>query len=290
MLERRGTRKRRHHLLVAGTGRAGTSFLVRYLTAIGLDTHLSRRGPDAWYDDEAQAGYEDFPEGEELGNLPYVVKNPLVYEFIDQLLAIPEVAIDGAIVPVRALKAAASSRVVLERRAMYEHYPWQALMERAFEQQSTSAPGGIVYSLDVMDTARLLAVGFHLLIERLVRADVPIVFLDFPRLVDDHDYLYDALGRYRPAHVGRDEARHAFERIADARLVRIERELAPGPISSDEALADGLDRAALLREIVRLRTEVRALSEDVKQRSAAPSTASHACERVDPKSRRGDGA
>ena len=33
---------RRRHLLIAGTGRAGTSFLVRYLAELGLDTHLGR--------------------------------------------------------------------------------------------------------------------------------------------------------------------------------------------------------------------------------------------------------
>jgi len=35
------------HLVISGTGRAGTSFLVRWLTEMGLDTHLSRRGADA---------------------------------------------------------------------------------------------------------------------------------------------------------------------------------------------------------------------------------------------------
>ena len=32
------------HLIIAGTGRAGTSFLVRYLTELGLDTTLARQG------------------------------------------------------------------------------------------------------------------------------------------------------------------------------------------------------------------------------------------------------
>jgi hypothetical protein len=32
----------RRHLLIAGTGRAGTSFLVRYLSALGLETEIDR--------------------------------------------------------------------------------------------------------------------------------------------------------------------------------------------------------------------------------------------------------
>ena len=43
------------HLFIAGTGRAGTSFLVRYLTALGLDTRLTRHGEEGW-DEEAHAG------------------------------------------------------------------------------------------------------------------------------------------------------------------------------------------------------------------------------------------
>src|SRR5208337_3522572 len=40
----------RRHLIIAGTGRAGTSFLVRYLTELGLDTILTREGEAAWWD------------------------------------------------------------------------------------------------------------------------------------------------------------------------------------------------------------------------------------------------
>lgn len=46
------------HLLIGGTGRAGTSFLVRYLTHLGLDTVLSRSGSAASWDEAANAGLE----------------------------------------------------------------------------------------------------------------------------------------------------------------------------------------------------------------------------------------
>ncbi len=50
----------RHHLLIAGTGRAGTSFLVRWLAAAGLRTHLASHDTPMW-DDDANAGLEDLP-------------------------------------------------------------------------------------------------------------------------------------------------------------------------------------------------------------------------------------
>ena len=74
------------HLLIAGTGRAGTSFLVRYLAKLGLDTQLSRTGADANWDDAANAGLETLllPGA---ADLPYVIKSPWTYQVIHQALA-----------------------------------------------------------------------------------------------------------------------------------------------------------------------------------------------------------
>ena len=93
------------HLLIAGTGRAGTSFLVRYLHALGLDTHIARQGDRQW-DEAAQAGLEDIPLGLAPGSLPYVVKSPWLTECIDQVLAEGAIAIDAVVIPVRDLAEA----------------------------------------------------------------------------------------------------------------------------------------------------------------------------------------
>lgn len=239
----------RRHLIIAGTGRAGTTFLVRYLTAAGLDTHLSRRGEAAWLDEEAQAGLEDFPFGPDSGELPYVIKNPMLFEFIDQVLADESIAVDGVIIPMRDLNEATDSRIILERRSMYEHLPWLGYMEKAWESAG-NVPGGLIHSLNALDEARLLATGFHLLVERLVRANVPFVFLDFPRIVNDADYLYDQLATLVPNLPDREAARDIHAGIADPALVRVTADK-PAP---DERL-DGI---ALRRELVRLRAALAA--------------------------------
>ena len=74
-----------HHLVIAGTGRAGTSFLVRYLTELGLDTSLSRQGEAAFWDEAANAGLEEFPIVGSGANLPYVVKSPWTGDCIERL-------------------------------------------------------------------------------------------------------------------------------------------------------------------------------------------------------------
>ena len=89
-----------HHLLITGTGRAGTSFLVKYLAELGLDTHLEDPDGASW-DEVAHAGLEDLLLLEQPKHLPYVIKSPWLTEYIDQVLARDDIAIDGVIIPVR---------------------------------------------------------------------------------------------------------------------------------------------------------------------------------------------
>ena len=120
------------HLVIAGTGRAGTSFLVRYLTELGLDTTLTRKGDAADWDAEANAGLEDLVVAGK--SLPYVVKSPWIGEYVEQVVKQDRFKIDAFIVPVRDLVEVATSRVVLEQRAIHQHNPWMAeQLDRTWE-------------------------------------------------------------------------------------------------------------------------------------------------------------
>jgi hypothetical protein len=246
----------RHHLLIAGTGRAGTSFLVRWLAAAGLRTHLSAHDTPMW-DDAANAGLEDLPLATDWQTAPYVMKSPWLVEVIDEVLANPRIVLDGVIIPVRELTEAAASRVVQELQAAHRKNPWMTGLSRGFEQWGTT-PGGVVYSLDPVDQARLLAVSFHRLVQRLVKADIPIVFLDFPRLALDAEYLFRKLRRFVPATNAQALAAHA--EIADPEKIRVDREFAAlreGHASGAEYQAlDSLNAVALGREVRRLLGEL----------------------------------
>lgn len=251
------------HLVIAGTGRAGTSFLVRYLTALGLDTNLARRGEGAYWDSEANAGLEDLPIfGEEA---PYVVKSPWISECVEQVLADKRLKIDAVIVPVRDLVEAAASRVVLERRAIHQSHPWMAEQLDRPWQTYGHTPGGLVYSLNPLDQARLLAVQFHQLVLKVSEAGIPMVFPVFPRIATDWAYLHQCLGTVLPAHITAEMARSAHARVADSAKVRVTheigwdraedairtREYAPRFPSQTE-----VDNIALRREIGRLRQQL----------------------------------
>lgn len=253
---------RRHHLLIAGTGRAGTSVLVRYLTGLGLETHLSRHGAASWYSKEAEAGFEDILLSAVAPDSPYVVKSPWSYQFAQEMLDDPGITLDAVIVPVRDLVEAAASRSIRELQGMHEALPWMAQVARTWEHWGMT-PGGAVYSLSPVDIARLLAVGFHRLIERLVQADVPIVLLAFPRFAADPDYLYRKLAPVLPVAVPAALAREVHEATFHVEKVRVGHELedaeawqtGAGEVRGPSLAA--LEGAALKREVTRLREQLR---------------------------------
>jgi hypothetical protein len=259
-----GTAARRNHLMVAGTGRAGTTFLVRYLTELGLTTHLSRNA-DAVVDARANAGLEDLPVTGDPAELPYVIKSPWLHEYVEELLQ--TVQLDAVIVPVRDLNEAASSRILVEMDTMHGAAPWLARHAAPWDSWGWS-PGGAVFSLDAVDQARLLAVGFHNLIERLVRADVPIVFLSFPRMVLDAKYVHHRLSPVLPHKVSEQAALAAHARSADATGLRVGAELA-APVPERPDLRD-LDMIAVRRQMLRLRADLAQIRASRSWRLMAP--------------------
>ncbi len=218
--------------MIAGTGRAGTSFLVRFLEACGLDT-----GPtELPFDERARAGLE--------GNLldesaPYIVKDPWLFAYCDQIDQ-GEVEVEALLVPVRELAAAATSRILQERMTMADSF-WADLPPSDVHGM---IPGGAVYSLDTVDEARILAVGFHRLILWATARQIPLFLLEFPRIVNDAEYLIDTLWPWLGAHCERDRAMSAFASVADPDLVRVD----GARVSGSEAHmtdAEQLDRAAM---------------------------------------------
>jgi hypothetical protein len=252
------------HLIIAGTGRAGTSFLVRYLTELGLDTNLARNGDGASWDSDANAGLEDHPIFDEHAS--YVVKSPWISECVEQILTDKRLKIDAFIVPLRDLVETATSRVVLERRAIHQNNPWMAeRLDRSWETYGHT-PGGLHYSLNPLDQARLLAVHFHRLVLKASEAGIPLVFPVFPRIATDWAYLHQCLKAVLPAHITAEMARSAHARVADAAKVRVTNEIvkdrAEDAIQTKEygrrfPNQTELDNIALRREIGRLRQELR---------------------------------
>lgn len=167
------------HLVISGTGRAGTSFLVQWLGASGLD--VGEFGPQD-YHPEARAGYE---RNLLQPDLPYVVKDPWLWTYCADVD--PDM-VEVLVLPVRRLYDAAESRVRVERAAgaKRSHWGW--------------TNGGVLCSLDPFWQSRILAFGFYELVQWAVDNDIPIQTLAYPRLVQSAAYAVDRLADWLPNH------------------------------------------------------------------------------------------
>jgi hypothetical protein len=199
----------RHHAVIAGTGRAGTSFLVKFLGTCGLDI-----GASAGWHETARAGLE---RNLVLDATSYVIKDPWLSTYCNEI-DLENFHIDALIVPVRDLDDSAKSRILQERIAMSSD---PELLIGAADVRG-GAPGGVIYSLDPVDQARLLAVEFHRLIHWSTKNQLPLFLLDFPRLVQDESYLIESLWPWLSHHCSREAAHSAFATVVDPSLVRLD--------------------------------------------------------------------
>ena len=173
------------HILISGTGRAGTTLLVKYFTALGFDT-----GFELDHAKTVNTGLEHVAETEPL---PYVIKSPHYTDFLGRCLDLGTLNIKCCIVPVRRLFDAAESR-------------------RQF---------GLVWlTNDPQDQERVLAVQLHKLIETLVRHNVTTYFLHFPTFAESAEVLYTGLKPVLDQHgVSREESDAAHREIVDLQQI-----------------------------------------------------------------------
>ncbi len=168
--------KIRHHVVISGTGRAGTSFLVQLLTHLAQDTGYQPNTLELY--PEAKAGLEfDVRDP----GAPYIVKSPWLCDYIDEILANPLLRIDHAILPVRDFVAAAASRAHVQQYTT------------GSPDGDMRVPGGLWHTNKATEQAAVLRLQFTKLIEALARHDVPTTLLWYPRIVRDPDYLYKKL-------------------------------------------------------------------------------------------------
>ncbi len=165
----------RHHIVITGTGRTGTTFLIQLYTALGLPTGFSDTSSDVYQ--SCNAGMEWDIRHE---NAPYIIKNPLLCDYLDQVLEHSDIVIDHAIIPVRDLYSAAESRRDVSRRT-----------DRAVF--TGGVPGGLWHTDVPQHQEVVLAVQLHKIIFTLTKRDIPTTLLHFPRLIHEPEYLFEKL-------------------------------------------------------------------------------------------------
>ena len=190
----------KRHLIISGTGRAGTTFLVQLLTELGLDTGFPNANSGIW--ESCNAGME---WNIKQPNAPYVVKNPALCKDLEEVLEAGNTVVDCAIIPIRDLYASAESRRTVQRKL-----------------NKRDTPGGLILTKNPSEQENVLALQLHSLVHTLAKYDVPMTWLYFPRLVQDPEYLYGKLKSVLPGQnletflrafrvVSRPELVHNFE-------------------------------------------------------------------------------
>ncbi|MBX3735732.1 MAG: EF-hand domain-containing protein [Candidatus Didemnitutus sp.] len=190
-----------HKIIITGTGRAGTTFLVRLLTELGLDTGFTRENWREHVHAHCSAGME---KDLTAPDAPRVVKDPDLCERLPAILAEGRIVVEHALVPVRDLASASASRVRI----------------------GADAPGGIVGTGDARQQPAVLAERFHHLVETLVLHDIPHTFLAFPRFACDAGYCYERLRFLLPG-VSAEEFAVVFARVSDPKLIHDFRQSTP---------------------------------------------------------------
>lgn len=193
-------------IVIAGTGRCGTTFLVQLLTLLGLPTGITytggrwlmtcyqrpimnekgyalsvdRKPPPKWKAgsgmvDNIRAGLEyHFSYSDtitSLAALPKVIKNPRFAYMSERLLAENRIKLDYVLACVRSLDEVAASKFESGKLHPRERY----------YQKSTE----IIRVESAVQLGEFTAT--------LVCRDIPHSFIVFPKMINDPDYLFTVL-------------------------------------------------------------------------------------------------
>jgi hypothetical protein len=173
------------HVVISGTGRAGTTFLVQLLTRLGLETGFTCQTMDI--DQNARAGLEhDLRESQP----PYIVKSPWFIDYAEEVLTRTDMLIEHVFIPMRDLRAAAESRRYVAECAEAKLSLLGRLRRRI---KPVAVPGGLWHTRRARQQEQILSQQFYKLALALSAAEVPVTLLRYPRLVRDSAYLHKKL-------------------------------------------------------------------------------------------------
>ena len=210
MADRSGTNG--EHILIGGPGRAGTTMLVQYFTALGFDTGFSLAQATTGVDPISLGGLEH-----SLGRtirrgkpLPYVAKSPYFGKRLGEHLDHGDLVIKACIVPLRDLHDAAESRRRVSARA------------EAAGRDPHDQPGGVLRGRARSSRRQedILAQRLYDLLHVLSRHHIPTYFLHFPTFVGEAESLFLPLASLLSEHdVSREESDAAHQRVANTQRV-----------------------------------------------------------------------
>ena len=152
-------------ILITGTGRSGTTFLIKMFSFLQFDTGYNRDNYNDFIYSNCNSGMEkDYNENY------YILKSPVFITQIPEIISDKTVKIKTIIIPIRDYKLSAKSRV---SHAQNCGGLWNATDE---ETQ-------IQYYKDILTNY----------IYYMTKYDIHTIFIDFDKMVSDKEYLFNKI-------------------------------------------------------------------------------------------------
>jgi hypothetical protein len=202
----------RKHVVITGTGRAGTTFLVELLTHLGLDTGYQ---PDEINEKKCPTARAGLEHDIRRPDAPYIVKSPWFCDYAEDVLLRNDVSIEHVFVPMRDLHGAAESRRFVSMSTTSGMTLLKRLHQRIFRKE---VAGGIWRVANPDQQESVLLEQLYKLILSLSQSHVPVTLLRYPLLVHDAGYLFRKLNPIL-GDISHSRFESVFLRVADPGLV-----------------------------------------------------------------------
>lgn len=182
--------KQRKHIVITGTGRTGTTFLMELLTHLGLDTGFDEEQLKRFKNPLGRAGLE-YNVGFE--DCPHIVKHPSFCDYADEIIACEDIVIEHIFVPIRDLYAAAESR----RFVAKENIGKASFLDKIkfLLGKSKAFTGGLLHtnSLKRNSQENVLLNMIYKLMLAVSNSSINVTLINYPRSTNDAAYLFDKL-------------------------------------------------------------------------------------------------
>jgi len=152
-------------ILITGTGRSGTTFLIKLFSFLDFDTGYTKENYHKSIFKNCNSGME-----KKINASNYILKNPLFLETIENIYNDDKYNIKYVIIPIRDYRKSAMSRVSHKNN---KGGLWKA---KDLSQQ-------ILYYNKIMSNY----------IYMMAKYEINTILLDFDKMVNDSQYLYDKL-------------------------------------------------------------------------------------------------
>lgn len=152
-------------ILITGTGRCGTTFLIKLFSFLGFDTGYNRSNCNSYIYNNCNSGME-----RKYKEDYYILKNPTFMMDIEKIIKDESITIKNVIIPIRDLRLSAKSRV--------EHQEQRGGLWHANDELSQ-----IKFYKDILTKYIIISTKY----------DINTIFIDFDKMISDKTYLFNKL-------------------------------------------------------------------------------------------------